>query len=44
MRILIHETLQRGARDNVTVVAMRCLPPPPPIPEDLMLDDMDGQI
>jgi protein phosphatase len=26
---MVRETLARGARDNVTVILMRCLPPPP---------------
>jgi protein phosphatase len=36
---LIEETLKRGARDNVTVVVMRCLPPPPVTDDDLALDE-----
>lgn len=36
---LIAETLNRGARDNVTVVAMRCLPPPPPDEDDMLVDE-----
>jgi protein phosphatase len=41
---MIRETLNRGARDNVTVIAMRCLPPPPPeeTGDDSMLDDLMG--
>ena len=31
---MVQETLARGARDNVTVIAMRCLPPPPPVEDD----------
>lgn len=41
---MIRETLHRGARDNVTVIAVTCAPPPPA--EDLedapMLDDLMG--
>lgn len=41
---LIAETLERGARDNVTVIAMRC-GPPPAVDENMSIDDlMDGQI
>lgn len=36
---MIALTLERGAKDNVTVIAMRCMPPPPPEPADMM-DDM----
>lgn len=39
---LIDETLRRGARDNVTVIAMRCSDPPPPA-EDEMLIDLDSE-
>ncbi|WP_240672174.1 PP2C family protein-serine/threonine phosphatase [Tropicibacter alexandrii] len=28
-KAMVDLTLERGARDNVTVIAMRCLPPPP---------------
>jgi len=38
---LIAETLLRGARDNVTVVAMRCLRPPPLAEEDMHIDEVD---
>lgn len=41
---MIRETLNRGARDNVTIIAVSCASPPPP--EDLedapMLDDLMG--
>lgn len=36
---LIAETLQRGARDNVTVIALRCMPPPPPSEDDMLIDE-----
>ncbi|MGC1504442.1 MAG: protein phosphatase 2C domain-containing protein [Sulfitobacter sp.] len=38
---LIQETVRRGARDNVTVIAMRCSDAPPPA-EDEMLYDLDN--
>ncbi|MGJ8557933.1 MAG: PP2C family protein-serine/threonine phosphatase [Sulfitobacter geojensis] len=38
---LIDETVRRGARDNVTVIAMRCSDAPPPA-EDEMLYDLDN--
>lgn len=31
---MIAEVLARGAKDNVTVVAVRCLPPPPPAEDE----------
>ena len=34
-RAMVEETLRRGARDNVTVIAVRTLPPPPPEDDDL---------
>lgn len=37
---LIEETVRRGARDNVTVIAMRCADAPPPA-EDEMLNDLE---
>ncbi len=40
---MVRETLARGARDNVTVISMRCLAPPPwPDPDDEMLAHVDG--
>ena len=40
---MVQETLDRGARDNVTVIAIRCLPAPPPEDDDDMpADDMLG--
>lgn len=39
---MIRETLLRGARDNVTVISMRCLAPPPPEEEDVTLALQDG--
>ncbi|MFK7836783.1 MAG: PP2C family serine/threonine-protein phosphatase [Sulfitobacter sp.] len=39
---LVEETLRRGARDNVTVVAMRCAPPPPHPAVDEVLMDPEG--
>lgn len=36
---LVQETVARGARDNVTVVAMRCGPPPAG-DENMLIDDM----
>ena len=39
---LIRETLARGARDNVTVIAMRCSDPPPPSEEDMLIDEETG--
>ena len=36
---LVEETLERGARDNVTVVALRCLPAPPPAEDDMLIDE-----
>ena len=38
---MIAETLVRGAKDNVTVVAIRCLAAPPPEPGDEGADIMD---
>ncbi len=37
---MIELTLERGAKDNVTVVAMRCLPPPELEEEDDLMDDV----
>ncbi|MBP0484977.1 PP2C family protein-serine/threonine phosphatase [Sagittula salina] len=37
---MIRLTLERGAKDNVTVVAMRCLPPPELEEEDDLMDDV----
>ena len=39
--VLIRETLERGARDNVTVIAMRALEPPAPDVEDMLIDDVE---
>lgn len=40
---MVRETLARGARDNVTVISMRCLPPPPvPDLDEAMLSLEDG--
>lgn len=36
---MIRLTLERGAKDNVTVIAMRCLPPPEPQEEEDFIDD-----
>ncbi|MDF3416149.1 serine/threonine-protein phosphatase [Sulfitobacter sp. M57] len=38
---LINETVRRGARDNVTVIVIRCSDAPPPA-EDEMLYDLDN--
>lgn len=39
---LIGETLERGAKDNVTVIVLHCLPPPQPESEiDIVLDIVD---
>lgn len=38
---MIRETLARGARDNVTVVVLRCLPPPPPEDDETLDAAMD---
>jgi protein phosphatase len=37
--LLVQETLNRGARDNVTVIAMRCMPAPPPAEDDMLIDE-----
>lgn len=40
---MVRETLARGARDNVTVILMRCLPPPPiPDMDEVMVSLEDG--
>jgi protein phosphatase len=36
---MIRLTLERGAKDNVTVIAMRCLPPPETAERDDSIDD-----
>ncbi len=39
---MVAETLARGAKDNVTVIAIRCAEPPPPLEDDdidVALDD-----
>lgn len=38
---LVQETVARGARDNVTVVVMRCSDPPPPAEEDMLIDESE---
>lgn len=35
---LIEETVNRGARDNVTVIALRCSDAPPPAEDEMLID------
>lgn len=37
---LVEDTRARGARDNVTVIAIRCSAPPPPAADDMLIDDV----
>ena len=37
---LITDTVRRGARDNVTVIALRCSDPPPPAEDEMLIERM----